>query len=142
MNRQEVVEVMRYGSRSEKMNYLNDLDTVFDTYNRNVTNSNEVIDALIDFAVASEDDELTNEILEVICSAQISQDLKNINYNKIAKNIKNIPEKFLPRCIDILGNTGDISYVPVIMSFKNNSNRNVLEAVRNALTELRTSGYN
>lgn len=142
MNKQKAIDIMQYGSINDKMNFLNDLDTAFDTYNRNIANSDEVVDALITFALTSKDDELTNEILEVICSAQISQDLRNVDYSKIVERINNVPEKFLPRYIDILGNTGNVKYLPTILSLKSHKNKNVQQSVKDALTELRVSDTN
>ena len=62
MNKQETMRIMQYGSREEKMDYLNDLDTVFRTYDRNVPNASEIVDTLIYFSLASTDDELTDTI--------------------------------------------------------------------------------
>lgn len=142
MNMQEVVHIMRYGSREDKMSYLNFLDIAFDVYNRKIENANAVVEVLIDSALASKDDGLTDEILEVICSAQISQDLHDVDYSKIANNLNNVSEKFLPRYIDILGNTGNTKYLPDVLRFKNDKNRNVQQAVKDALIELRAPEYN
>lgn len=137
MNTQEALKVMQHGSHSEKMGYLYDLDAEFDTYNRNIANSSEVITALIGFALSSKDDELINEILGVISSAQVSQDLKEVDFHKLAEKINSIPVKFLPLCIDILGATADVSHLPVILNFKHHGDTKVQEAVRDALVELR-----
>ena len=139
MNKQETINIMQNGSRGEKLAYLNDLDTIFDTYNRNVANSDEVIDTLINFALISEDDEITDELLEVICSAQGTQDLRKVDYSKIVNNINRVPEKFLPRYIDILSYTYDTQYLPVILSFKSHKDKDVQQAVKDALIELRAS---
>jgi hypothetical protein len=137
MTKQETMKTMTNGNISVKMSYLHDLDVIFDTYNRNIPNASEVVNILISFAMTSKEDELTNEILEVICSAQISQDLNNVDYDGIAKGINDVSERFLPRYIDILGNTGNAKYLPVIMSFKNHNNKSVQQSVKDALIELR-----
>lgn len=139
MNKQETLRIMQCGSLNEKLNFLYDLDTAFDTYNRNIANSDEVVETLITYALASKDDELTDEILEVICSAQISQDLRRVDYDAIKEKIHSVPEKFLPRYIDILGNSGNSQYLPVIIDFRNYKNKDVQESVKDALVELRAS---
>lgn len=133
---------MQNGNRNDKLDYLNDLDTAFDTYNRNIANSDEVIDTLINFALISEDDEITDELLEVICSAQTSQDLKDVDYSKIAVNLDDVSEKFLPKYIEILSYTYDNKYLPIILNFKNHKNKDVQQAVEDALIELRASDHN
>ncbi len=141
MDEQEALRIMRIGSRKEKMDYLNFLDNVFDTYNRNVENSSAIVQVLIDSALESKDDDLTDEIIEVICSAQISQELRDIDYGKIANNITRVPEKFLPRYIDMLGNTGDVRFLSDILKFKNHKSMSVQDAVNDALIELRASEH-
>ncbi len=139
MDKQEVLRIMRTGSRKEKMDYLNFLDNVFDTYNRSIVNASAVVQELINCALASNDDGLTDEIIEVICSAQISQDLHDIDYSAIANSLTRVPEKFLPRYIDMLGNTGDVKFLSDIMKFKSHKSKSVQDAVNDALIELRVS---
>ncbi len=142
MNKLETKNIMLNGSRSDKLDFLNELDGIFDTYNRNIPNSDEVIDTLIALALISTDEDITDEILEVICSAQISQDLRDVDYDKIANNLNAVPEKFLPRYIDILSNTGDKKYLPAIIHFADHKSKNVQEAVKDALNELQISDHN
>lgn len=139
MNKQEAIKIFQYGSQSDILEYLNDLDTAFDTYNRNIANSDEVINTLINFALISKDDEITDELLEVICSAQRSQDLRDVDYSKIATNLNNVPEKFLPRYIDILSYSYDTKYLPTIVSLKKHKNKEVQQAVEDALKELQAN---
>lgn len=141
MNKQEAITIMQHSSREGKLSYLYDLDTAFDSYNRNIENSGEVIDVLIDIALTSEDDEITNEILEVICSAQITQELMEADFDKIADNLNNVPIKFLPRYIDILSYTGNKKYSHFIINFKGHPDKYVREAVKDALVELRIADF-
>ena len=137
MNKQETIRIMQYGSHEEKMDYLNDLDTVFRTYDRNVPNASEIVDTLIYFSLASTDDELTDTTLEVICAALISQDLEGVDYGAIAKQLNQVPIQFLPSYIDILGYTCDITYLPDVLKFRDHESKKVRVAVRDALIEFR-----
>ena len=139
MNIQEAIKVMHQGSYNEKMEYLNFLYITFDTYNRNIEHADAVINVLIDCALASKEDKLLDEILEVICSAQVSQNLQNINYDRIAVSLNDLPIKYLPKYIEILGNTYDKRYVASILQFKNHCNKYVNEAVSDALVELQVT---
>lgn len=141
MNKQEALNILRYGSRESKLEYLNDLDTAFDTYNRDIANASEVVGVLIDAALASTDDEITDGILEVICSAQVSQNLHGVDYDALAGSLDNVAERFLPRFIDILGNTGDKRYLSAILRFQNHQAKNVQNAVKDALVELRVTEH-
>ena len=135
LNKQEAISIMLHGSHSDKMEYLNFLDIAFDTYNRNIKNSDEVVGTLIDAALISEDDEITDEILEVICSAQVSQNLQNVDYSKISVKLNDISERFLPKYIEILGNTYNKKYLPDILQFRSHKKKDVQEAVRDILIE-------
>ena len=137
MNKQETIRIMQYGSREEKMDYIDGLDIVFDTYDRNVPNASEIVDTLIRFALASTDDELTFTMLRVISLAQTFQDLVGVDYGAIAKNLNKVPIQFLPNYIDILGGTCDITYLPDVLKFRDHELADVRVAVRDALIEFR-----
>ena len=90
MDQQQFFEVMGTGTHQQKMDYLLELESIFDSYNRKIAHAEEIIIELLKLIIKIQDDELTDQMMQVVCSAEISQDLQNVNFNILAKNIDKI----------------------------------------------------
>ena len=74
-------------------------------------------------------------MMQVVCSAEISQDLQNVNFDILAKNIDKLSEKALPVAIRILNYTYDKKYISLIQTFTLSKNAKIRDAAQEALKE-------
>ena len=135
MDQQQFFEVMGTGTHQQKMDYLLELESIFDSYNRKIAHAEEIIIELLKLIIKIQDDELTDQMMQVVCSAEISQDLQNVNFDILAKNIDKLSEKALPVAIRILNYTYDKKYSSLIQTFTLSKNAKIRDAAQEALKE-------
>ena len=135
MNKYEFEAIMEKSSFNEKIELIIHLGDVFESYNKEIEDFDDIIQILIDYLVASNDEQVIDEIIEAICKAQIYQNTNNVNFDKIEANLIIVEEKFLPRYIDILSYTHNKKYLPSILRFRDSNNIHVKQAIADALVE-------
>ena len=132
----EIESTMLNGSFNEKVELLSQLCDVFESYNKNIENFNDIMAMLIGLAIESKDENIATEILETICKGGINQNISDIDFDRIEENLDNVSNKLLSRYIDILSYTDNKKYLPSILRFKNHNNEYVKQAVEDAIVEL------
>lgn len=135
MDMKKIREIMENGNYEEKNDLLSHLNDIFESYNKNIKDFDEIISFLIDYATRSGDENLSISIFEAITNAQTYQDTKNVNFDKIALATASAPTKILIELIEILSYTYNRKYLSTIMKYKDHPNIYVRQAVKDALIE-------
>ena len=136
MNKYEVEKTMSGGSADEQVVLLSQLTCIFESYDKNIKDFDEITQTLVNLSVKISDDNVLDQILETIVTAQINQNIDNINFDIIDEYLADAKERFLARFIDIISYTYNRKYLPSILRFKDNSNIYVRQAVEDAIVEL------
>ena len=133
----ELEMVLESGTKKEQINLLSYLNDIFESYNKNIPDFDEIMDTLIKYAIKEREGEIVKEVLNTIVFAETYQDVKDINFNSFAENLDNVSGDILMRYIDILSYTDNLHYIPYIMRFRDNSDEKIRNCVEEALAELR-----
>lgn len=135
----ELKLTLETGTEIEKIILLNHYNDMFESYNKHIDNFEAIVRLLIEYALVESNDTVIDEILELICTAQIYQNTGNICFEKIAENILSIPTHFISKYIEILSYTHNIKYLELIKSFEECNNPYIKKSVEDALIEMGVS---
>ena len=117
--------------------FLCHLTDVFESYNKNIQDFDEIVKVLIEYAIEKRNGKIVEEVLEVICDAQTYQNIDNIDFSAFAKNLDMVSGNILFKYIEILSYTYDSRYIPDILKFKDHADLLIRSGVKDALVELR-----
>ena len=132
----EIKEILLKGTLNEKINTLSYLCDIFESYNKNIDQFEELLDFLIHLVIETQDENVKEETLETICKAAIYQNIDGIDFDALEQDIQKVSVKFLPRYIDILSYTHNKKYVKTILQFKDFPDKYVQIAVKEAILEM------
>lgn len=140
MELENIIKIMHSDDKTQIIYILSNLDDVFESYNMNITDFDEIVEFLIDEFLLSKDKMIAHEILNVIVkSGDNGRNIGNINFSKIADNLNKIDREFKADCIRILTYTYDQKFLDVILSYKDDEDKYIRESVEDALVELNYS---
>ena len=137
---EELKIVLENGRKEEQIELLSHLQDIFESYNKNIQDFDEIMDTLIKYAIEKKEGEVTEEVLYAITSAETYQDVERIDFSAFAENINKVSDNVLLKYIEILSYTYDSSYIPYILKFSDSSDVNIRNSVEEALAELRYEG--
>lgn len=136
MDISEIKKVLLSENLKEKKEILSCFCDILESYNQNIPMLNEIIQFLVDTLVLSYDFDISIEILDTICFAQIYQNVDGVNFDAFEEYITDAPEFIIPRIIDILGYTNNMKYARTIQKFQLHNNIQIRNAVQDAMLEL------
>lgn len=136
MDINEIKTILLEGTLDDKIEILDYLCDIFESYNKNIDHFEELLKFLIHLAIETQDEYIKDDILETICKAAIYQNIDNINFDVFNQNMQKVSVKYLPRYIDILSYTHNKKYIESIFQFKNHQNKYVQIAVKEAAQEM------
>ena len=136
MDKEEIKEMLIEGTLSDKLEAMDYLDILFDSYDQDIPQLKEIVEYLIHFAMNVQDDEMRKEILYLICKADTKKDFIKVNFDELEQGLTNIPIEQLPICIDILGYSCNKKYVKTLLQYRNHEDKDVRLSVEDALSEL------
>ena len=135
MDKYGIEATLSYGSETEKIELLSHLCDVFESYNKNIKGFDEIVQMLVNLTVKP-DDRISDDIIDTILTAQINQDISNINFDIVDEHLETAPTHILPRFIEILSYTYNRKYIPSIVRFKDHKDAYIKQAVEDAIIEL------
>lgn len=137
MDIQNIIKIMNSDDEEQMIFILSNIEDVFESYNMNITNFDEIVEFLIDEFLLSKNKIISHEILNTIVkSGSNGRDISKINFSKIADNLDSIDREFIPDCIRILTYTYDQKFLNVILGYRNDEDIYIRESVEDALVEL------
>ena len=108
----------------------------------NIAGFDEIMAIFIKFVIENKESEIVENILEYIIDGQELQDTTHIDFSVFAENLYTTSGESLWLYIEILGNTGNVNYIPYLLNFKNHEDSEVKTRVELALTKLREAESN
>ena len=136
MDKEEIKEMLIEGTLSDKLEAMDYLDILFDSYDQDIPQLKEIIEYLIHFAMNVQDDKMRKEILYLICKADTKKDFIKVDFYELEQGLTNVPIKQLPICIEILGYSRNKKYIKTLFKYRNHEDKDVRLSVEAALSEL------
>lgn len=124
------------GTITERLETLSYLSDVFESYNKNITNFDEIMNLLIDNSITEDNLEVKCEFFEVLVKATVFQEVHQINFDKLEHSLVELPVECLSRCIDVLSFSHNKKYIPSLEVYRNHDDKNVRESVELAIKEI------
>ena len=134
---EELKIVLENGEEWDQIVCLTQLRNIFESYNKNIQDFDEIVKTLIEYAIEKRDGKIVEEVLYAITAAQTHQNIDSIDFSAFAKNLNMVSDNVLFKYIEILSYTYDSRYVPDILKFKDHDDRDIRLGVKDALIELR-----
>ena len=134
----ELSHCLENGTQEEKLHLLSHLHDVFESYiyrPNELEDLEKIVGLLITYAITSQDEELVYEALDTIVMAEMGKNLQWPCFDELWNNMRNVKEKILARCIDILSFTHNKKYLPAILEYSASEDAVVRQAVQEALQE-------
>jgi len=135
----EYAEIMNIEpSIVDKYQYLDSLATLFSSSLLSHNKSpvfDDIINYLIDFSIFSDEpsEDIKAFALGLACSAKNYTDISNIDFHKIINSMDNLSDEVLDSAISILSYTSNLEFEPYIIKYKDHTDPEVRETVKEAL---------
>lgn len=114
MDIEEIKEMLTKGTLSDKLEAMDYLAILFDSYNQDIPQFKEVVEYLIHFAMEVQDDEIRKEIIKLIYDASIKDDFVKVNFDELEQGLTKIPIEQFHRYIHILGYSHNKKHIKTI----------------------------
>ena len=134
---EELKIVLESGEEWDQIVYLSHLTDIFESYNKNIQDFDEIMKTLIEYAIEQREGKMVEEVLCVITDAQTYQNIDNIDFSAFAENLSMVSGNVLFKYIEILSYTYDSRYIPDILKFEDHDAADIRLGVKDALIELR-----
>ena len=150
MNAKEVNMILMSKDKKEKERILDELFSIFESYNSNIEDSVEITQVLINYSVEETELNLVDRTQDALdmafCNPTMTADrVAQLDFGRIASNLSfSANNSILARFIDILSFSHDKKYANCILQYMDNEDQSIRQSVDTAVLEmqLRTSTTN
>lgn len=136
MDVREIEQVLKGKDEQEKIETVSHLSDVFESYNTNIENFEELIEVLLAYALAEQNLEVKEELFDALSKAVTYQNVERINWDSLERHLPQLPLSCLITGINILGMTYDQKYLPTIKMYTEHENGAVKGEAYIALKEM------
>lgn len=131
--------VMVAGDKPVEMNimdFLSHLQEIFQGYNPNISDIEEVVKVLIDYAIENKNGEIVEEVLDTITNSQRVSEINYVNFDVFEEKLDMVSGQILYKYIEILGGSQNHKYIPSILKMKKHTDPIIQEGIEDALNEM------
>ncbi|WP_221568003.1 hypothetical protein [Alkalihalobacillus sp. TS-13] len=131
-----IEKILKGKDEQEKIDTVSHLSDVFESYNKNIENFDELMDVLLYYALAEQNLEVKEELFDALSKAVTYQNIERINWDSLERHLPQLPLPCLTTAINILGMTHDQKYLPTIKTYTKHENGAVKGEAYIALKEM------
>ncbi|WP_261129901.1 hypothetical protein [Bacillus sp. Marseille-Q3570] len=136
MDVREIEQILKGKDEQEKIETVSHLSDVFESYNKNIENFEELIEVLLNYALEEQNLEVKEEMFDALANAVTYQNTEDINWDSLERHLSQLSLPCLITAINILGLTHDQKYLPTIKTYTEHENGAVKGEAYLALKEM------
>ncbi|KAB2328748.1 hypothetical protein F7731_24285 [Cytobacillus depressus] len=135
MELSELEQILKGNNLESKIETISHLSDVFESYNKDIANFDDLVVLLLKFAIEEQNNEVKEELFDTLLDAATYKNTEKINWDILEQHINELPSECIPTAISILGLSHNKKYAHTLSTFSKHENKSIKSAALIALSE-------